>query len=92
MRVKILNALAQGLPIISTTLGCEGIAVETDRHLLVADTPEDFARATIRLLENKTLANELGDNGRQLIQSTYDFRVACRPIDALYQKVLATQN
>ena len=46
MRVKILNALAQGLPIVSTTIGCEGIAVESGRHLLIADTTEAFAEAT----------------------------------------------
>ena len=92
MRVKILNALAQGLPIVSTTLGCEGIAVEAGRHLLIADTPEAFAQATIRLLEDKMLASELGNNGRQLVQSTYDFRVACRPIDLLYQQAIATER
>ncbi|MBI3243386.1 MAG: glycosyltransferase [Chloroflexi bacterium] len=85
MRVKILNALSQGLPIVTTTLGCEGIAVEPGKHVLVADTPEAFAQATLRLLEDKALAAELGRNGRQLIQSTYDYRAACRPLDAVYQ-------
>ncbi len=84
MRVKILNAMAQGLPIVSTTIGCEGIAVEAFRHLLIADTPEDFARATLRLLEDQHLADELGRNGRQLIQSTYDYRMACRPLEDVY--------
>jgi sugar transferase (PEP-CTERM/EpsH1 system associated) len=85
MRVKILNALAQGLPVVSTSLGCEGIAVETGRHLLTADTPEDFAQATLRVLEDRTLADELGRNGRQFIQTTYDYRTACRPLDEVYQ-------
>jgi glycosyltransferase involved in cell wall biosynthesis len=92
MRVKILNALAQGLPIVSTTLGCEGIAVEPGRHLLVADTPQAFAQATLGLLEDKRLANELGYNGRQLIQSTYDYRAACRPLEALYQQAISAQR
>jgi glycosyltransferase involved in cell wall biosynthesis len=92
MRVKILNALAQGLPIVSTTLGCEGIAVESGRHLLVADTPEAFAQAILRLLEDKSLADELGDNGRRLIQSTYDYRAACRPLETLYQQALSAQR
>ena len=91
MRVKILNALAQGLPIVSTTLGYEGIDAEPNRHLLVADTAEAFAQATLDLLENKQLANELGHNGRQLIQSTYDYRAACRPLEALYQQAIYTK-
>jgi polysaccharide biosynthesis protein PslH len=84
MRVKILNALGQGLPIVSTSLGCEGIAVQTGVHLLIADTPQDFASAVIRLLEDRELANELGRRGRQLIVSTYDYRIACSFIDAAY--------
>lgn len=85
MRVKILNALAQGLPVVSTSLGCEGIAVQTGRHLLIADTPEEFAQATLRLLEDRSLADELGHNGRRLIQTTYDYRAACGPLDEVYQ-------
>ncbi len=85
MRAKILNALSQGLPIVSTTIGCEGIAVEAGRHLLIADTPEGFALATLRLLEDRKLADELGRNGRRLIQTTYDYRVACRALEAVYR-------
>ena len=84
MRVKILNALAQGLPMVSTTIGCEGIAVQDGRHLLIADTPEEFAQATLRLLNDKSLADELGRNGRRLVQSIYDYRAACRPLDLVY--------
>jgi glycosyltransferase involved in cell wall biosynthesis len=85
MRVKILNALAQELPIVSTSLGCEGIAVEGGRHLLIADTPEDFGQATLRLLQDPGLADELGSNGRRLVQTAYDYRVVCRRLDAVYR-------
>jgi glycosyltransferase involved in cell wall biosynthesis len=86
MRVKILNALSQAMPIVSTTIGCEGIEVEAGRHLFIADTPEEFAQATLRLLEDRTLADALGRNGRQLIQTTYDFRVACRALEDVYRQ------
>jgi len=85
MRVKILEALAQGLPVVSTTLGCEGIAVEPGRHLFIADNPQDFAQATLRVLENKNLADELGRNGRRLIETNYDYRVACHPLQDVYR-------
>ena len=84
MRVKILNALSQGLPIVTTTIGCEGIAVEHGKHVLIADSPTDFAKAVLTLLENRLLADELGQNGRALIQATYDYRVACRKIELAY--------
>jgi glycosyltransferase involved in cell wall biosynthesis len=85
MRVKILEALARGLPLVTTTLGCEGIAVEHGRHVLIADTPEDFARETLRVLHDHALADALGRNGRRLIEDVYDYRAACRPLDNLYQ-------
>jgi glycosyltransferase involved in cell wall biosynthesis len=84
MRVKILNALAQSLPLVSTTIGCEGIAVEHGKHLLIADTPAAFAEATLRLLDDHLLARTLGKNGRQLIQDKYDYRTACLPLQDTY--------
>lgn len=88
MRVKILNALAQGLPVVTTTLGCEGIAVEHGKHLFVADTSQDFARSVICLLEDQALAGQLGRNGRELILSKYDYRVTGAMLDQVYQKKL----
>lgn len=86
MRVKILNALGQGLPVVSTTLGSEGIAVTSGVHLLVADSPEDFANSVVCLLEDGQLAIKLGRNGRQLIEERYDYQVACRSLDGVYSK------
>lgn len=85
MRVKILNAMAQALPIVTTTLGCEGIAVESGKHALVADQPEAFARATLALLGDRARSDELGRNGRALIDSTYDYRAACQPLETAYR-------
>jgi len=84
MRVKILNALSQALPLVTTTLGCEGIQVEHGRHLLIADTPSEFAEAVLWLLDNPDLANKLGENGRRLIQEKYDYRTACAPLERIY--------
>jgi glycosyltransferase involved in cell wall biosynthesis len=85
MRVKILNAMAQALPIVTTTLGCEGIAVKDGTHVLIADTPADFAAAVLRVLDDRVLGDSLGHNGRALIDSVYDYRAACRPLEALYR-------
>jgi glycosyltransferase involved in cell wall biosynthesis len=86
MRVKILNALGQGLPIVSTTLGCEGIAATPGVHLLIADSAQDFANAVVRVLEDRELAGDLGRKGRQLIETTYDYRVTCRALERAYTK------
>ena len=84
MRVKILNALAQGIPMVSTTLGCEGIAVRPGEHILIADEPAAFAEAVTRLLNDPVLAERLAKNGRALVEAQYDYRVACQPLDRIY--------
>lgn len=87
MRVKILEALAQGLPIVSTTLGCEGIAVTHGQDILIADTPHEFALAVLRLLEQPQFAAELGCHGRQLAEAVYDYRQVCQPLEKVYSRV-----
>jgi glycosyltransferase involved in cell wall biosynthesis len=84
MRVKILTALAQGLPVVSTPIGCEGLQVESGRDLLIAEGAAAFAGATLRVLGDRGLADALGRNGRALIESTYDYRIAYRSLDRIY--------
>ena len=88
MRVKILNALSQGIPMVSTTVGCEGIKVTHERDILVADQPQSFAEATIRLLNDYGLNQQITQNGRQTAEQLYDYRQACRPLDAIYAQQL----
>ena len=72
MRVKILDALARRRPTVATTVGCEGIDVVSGTHLLVADTPADFARMVVRVVQDDDLASALARNGRDLIARKYD--------------------
>ena len=85
VRVKILEAMAMGIPVISTTIGCEGLAVRNGEHLLVADNPETFARACATVLRDKELALHLARNARQLILEQYDAKVALRALDSAYK-------
>jgi glycosyltransferase involved in cell wall biosynthesis len=86
MRVKILNALAEGIPIVSTTIGYEGIAVTPGQHILVGDTPEEFATQVLRLLDDPAFGRELAANGRKLAEMIYDYRHVCRPLDKIYAR------
>ncbi len=85
MRVKILNALAQGLPMVSTTVGCEGIDVQDNHDILIADTPEAFAHQAARLLTDAALNQQLTLQGRQTAEQKYDYRRACLPLDDIYR-------
>jgi glycosyltransferase involved in cell wall biosynthesis len=86
MRVKILEALSRGLPVVTTRLGCEGIGVRDGEHVLIADSPQAFAEAVLAVLGDPALASRLGASGRRLIETRYDYRAACRPLDRLYQQ------
>lgn len=86
MRVKILNALAAGIPIVSTTLGAEGILVNSGTDILLADEPTDFAAAVLRLLDDCALSSEISQNGRRLVNNLYDYHRACQPLKEVYDR------
>jgi len=92
MRVKILRGLAEGIPIVSTTLGYEGIEVTPGRDVLVGDTPEEFAAQVLRVLDDSALGRELAANGRRLAEEKYDYRNACRPLSEVYAQAAFRQG
>lgn len=75
-RLKIVEAWAVGTPVVSTTLGAEGLECEPGRDLWIADEPEAFAEKVIELLENPCLARETGANGRRRFEAAYTWRTA----------------
>jgi glycosyltransferase involved in cell wall biosynthesis len=72
-RLKILEAFACGLPVVSTTLGAEGIEALDGKQLLLADGPEEQARACLRVLENENLAALLAAGGRRLVEERFSW-------------------
>lgn len=71
-RLKILEAFAARRPVVSTTVGCEGLDVQHDQHLLVADTADAFAGAIARVLTERGLASRLTDSAHQLLLHRYE--------------------
>jgi polysaccharide biosynthesis protein PslH len=74
-RIKIFEAMASGIPVVSTTIGAEGLAVEHGRHILLADSPTSFAESVIRLLQSPALARELAHSAKTLVAENNDWRV-----------------
>ncbi len=72
-RLKILEALAMQKAVVSTSLGCEGLAVEAGKHLLVEDQPERLAEAVIGLLNEPERRRALGSAGRALVEGLYSW-------------------
>jgi glycosyltransferase involved in cell wall biosynthesis len=81
-RVKIIEAWAAALPVISTAIGAEGLCGVPGEHLLIADDAADFARTVSSILEFPTLAKTLGDNGRMLYETDLTWDAAWRRLDA----------
>ena len=72
-RLKILESMALGTPVISTSKGAEGLDVIPGKHLLIADTPGEFAAQTVRLLRDPGLRSSMTAQARQLIEDQYDW-------------------
>ncbi|HTP79344.1 MAG TPA: glycosyltransferase family 4 protein, partial [Bacteroidota bacterium] len=87
MRVKVLEFLAHGKAIVSTSVGCEGIQVRPGRDILVADRPDEFARAILRLLKNPALRVSLGKQGRNLVQKKYGWKSIAKQFEDVYREV-----
>ena len=87
MRVRILEAFAQAMPVVTTTIGLEGIEASPDEDVLVADTPADFAARVVNVLTDETLQNRLSMNGRRLVEKCYDWRAVLQKLDSIYEDI-----
>ncbi len=84
MRVKILDAWTWALPVVSTTIGAEGIVTSPGENLIVADEHEVFADSLTRVLKDRALAARLGANGRATVEALYDWRKVYPAWDQVY--------
>ncbi len=85
-RLKLMQAMAMGSAIVATSLGAEGFPFEPGRHLLLADTPGDFADAVLTLLDGAARRAELGAAARAFVESGYGWDALVPQLEALYGK------
>lgn len=86
-RFKILEAGACGIPIVSTTLGAEGLPVIDGQHVLIADSAGAFASAIIRLLNDRALALRLAANCRELVEQHFSIDSLAQQAQAIFQRL-----
>jgi sugar transferase (PEP-CTERM/EpsH1 system associated) len=84
-RLKVLEAMSMGKAIVSTSLGCEGIDVTHDRHLVIADQPRAFAKSVVELLRNRSRRRELGIEARHLAESRHDWKQMTPLLEQVYE-------
>jgi glycosyltransferase involved in cell wall biosynthesis len=87
-RLKIVEAMAMARPVVSTTLGAEGIDARPGAELLLADLPEAFAAAVVQLLQDGATAARLGSAGRRLAEERYSWEGAATAMEGLFGQIL----
>ncbi|MFH1857139.1 MAG: glycosyltransferase [Candidatus Omnitrophota bacterium] len=81
---KILEAMSLGIPVVTTSIGFEGIRAEKDKDILVADKPVDFAGKIIEILKNKELREVLSKNARLVIEKNYSWDVIKTELERIF--------
>jgi polysaccharide biosynthesis protein PslH len=87
-RLKILEAMAAGLPVVSTSVGVAGLGLVNGKHALVSDTMQELAEKTAYLLTHPDKAKEIGEMGRKFVQKHYDWKAIVRLHDDIYKKAI----
>jgi glycosyltransferase involved in cell wall biosynthesis len=88
IRVKILEAMALGKVVITTSTGAEGIDCADGQHLLIANTAEEFIFAVGRILQDKNFATEVGMKARQLVMEKYNNEKIARGLADYFRKLI----
>lgn len=91
-RLKILEAMAAGIPVVSTTLGAEGLEVQPGANILIADTSEQLVEAIISVAENESQRQHLKAAGRTLVSDRYDWSRLGASLFTAYQELLTTRS
>lgn len=91
-RLKILEYFSCGLPVVSTTVGVEGLEVENGVNVLIEDDMNEFAIRVVKLLKNKTSSKRLGKAARELVVNRYDWKKIAKQLNTVYRNLLFGTN
>jgi len=80
-RLKVYEAMAAGLPVVSTSVGMEGLACQPERDIIVADSPRDFAEQCIFLLDNPAARDRISESGFSLVERECSWEAVSRQFE-----------
>ncbi len=87
-RFKVLEALAMKKPVVSTSVGCEGIDVKHNENILIADNETEFAQFVIDLLKNPEIRNKLGNSARNFVKEKYSWEDVMPSLTTFYKSIV----
>lgn len=88
-RLKILAAMASGIPVISTKTGMEGLEVENKRHVLIANNEDDFVKAVLSIVSHRSQYETIRKNAYNLVREAYNWQTIAQTLEMVYQKIIA---
>jgi polysaccharide biosynthesis protein PslH len=83
---KVLEAMASGVPVVTTSRTCDSLLAETGRDFLVGDSADEIARQVVRVLEDSDLRTDLARAGRHYVETQHDWRGVARKLVGVYQE------
>jgi len=89
-RLKILEAMAMGKAVVSTSIGAEGFDFVSGQNIMIADGPEDFANAVIRCMDNPELRHRISDNGQKLVHQNYRWELLGEKLDSYIRSIVVS--
>jgi glycosyltransferase involved in cell wall biosynthesis len=91
-RLKVLEGMSMSKAVVSTSVGCEGIDVSRNEHLLIVDESRAFADAVLRLLDDRERRLELGRKGRAPVERHYRWETVVERLEGFYDHLLALRR
>ena len=91
-RLKILEAMATGVPVVTTSIGCEGLNVQNGENILIADHPDEFVSAIQRLMNDCLFRQDLVRKARFLVDTEYNWQLIAETHDEVYQSIARENN
>jgi len=86
-KIRVLTAMAMGVPVVATPVAAEGIEAKHDVHILLGDTLENLAEYCVRLLSDRELNKNIGSAGRKLVEDNYSWETVAQDLDRVYREL-----
>jgi len=86
-RLKILEAMATGIPVVATKVGVAGLKVKNNKNVLIADKPKDIAKKAVSILKNQKYADKIGKAGQRHVQKYFDWKEIVKLHDPIYKEL-----
>lgn len=86
-RLKILSAMSMNVPVVSTSIGAEGLEVGNGENILIADSPENFSASVVQLIHNSDFASQLAMKGRKLVEGRYSWNFVWEKLQDVYREI-----